>query len=714
MYADVQVKVKELNLIEYAYQSFDLNASIKNQVATLTTAYEDSNLVFDLLAKYDMGDTIVDVNLDVKGADFQHLHLAEDDIRTKFTMKAHTEGINPNTLSGKISVQDIGFRSNNIEYYSDSLVAGAFTKEGKRSIYARSDLFNMKAFGDIHLTELPDALSAYFNQYFETDSSTNKDLALKQNFSYSVDIEKSDIISEILLPGLGEYEPGHVDGRFDGANDLFELHLRVPLVEYDGLELDTFKIDVTSNSETLVADISLLYGQYEEYSIHGFNLNATAGGNKIATHLQVNDAENALKYDLSAKVYPDPEGMRIVLDEKNMLDHEEWLANINNELVITDCLFKANNFELLHENESISLQNVEGDNLAIGFKNFGLSSILNIIEAEQEIASGNVNGEVKLISKNGEQKAFTADIAIPNLALFENKIGALEIRADNKEGGAFALDGKIQGFGNDVKIGGTYTPTLKTQLLDLTIDLQPLSMSTIEALTFNHLTDASGEMKGSVSIGGTIDEPEVNGKLTFDNSAFIISYLGSQFKIDQQSIVMDNEGILFQKFIVMDSTDNPLKVNGRMFTDNYTDYRFDMNVHADELTVLNTTNESEELYFGKVIMDADIHITGTQLSPKVKMNATIKDGTELSTRIPDDNPTVLEREGLIEFVDLSADTSAILNRKKVNDTIRTSIQELDVTAIINIDEKMVFQNVPGRSRGGLPKSARRWANGGGY
>lgn len=691
MNAEAELKVKELNLIDYAYQSFNLQASVKHQVATVNTAYEDSNLVFDLFAKYDIKDTILDIDLDLRGIDFERLHLADSDVRTKFNLKAHTEGLNPNTLKGEVIIHDIGFRANDIEYYSDSLISGARTENGKRELYVHSDLFNLKVFGEFNLIQLPEALNAHFNRYFLTDSSANQNLALKQNFSYSIDLEKSDIISEILLPGLGEYEPGHIDGKFDGKNDLFELHLRVPQVIYGDLNLDTFKVDVNSNRELLAIDFSLLKGAYQEYSIQGLQVNAKAANNIIDANLQIADQKDLLKYDLSVKAYPDPDGVKIVLADKNVLNHETWLASKTNELVITNGLFKANNFRLSHESESISLQNVAEDNLAIGFQNFQLQSLLNVIDADTEIASGKVSGEVKLVSQNGEQKAFTANISIPDLSLFENEIGKLEVQADNKDDGAFALEGKISGFGNDVRIGGTYTPTPTTQLLDLTINLQPLNMSTIEALSLNQLKEASGRLKGAISIGGTIDEPKVYGKLTFDNTGFVVSYLGSRFKIDQQSIVMDNEGVLFNQFTVKDSADNPLKINGRMYTANYQDFRFDMNIHADQLTVLNTTNESEELYFGKVVIDADLHVTGSQLAPKVKMNATIKKGTELSARIPDTNPTVTEREGLIEFVDFSADTTAILARNKEKDTIKTSIRELDVTAIINIDEQMVFK-----------------------
>lgn len=691
MKADARLKVKELNLLDYPYQSFSAEASIQNQVATLNTAYEDDNLIFDLSSQYNIKDTIVDVDLNLKGIDFQRLHLANSDVRTKFNMKAHTEGLNPNTLNGKVVINDIGFRAEDIEYHSDSLIAGALTEGDQRKLYIRSDLFSLKALGEFNLTQLPDALSAHFNQYFQTDSNASEHLALKQNFTYSIDIEKSDIISEILLPGLGEYEPGHIHGQFDGKNDLFEFHLRVPKVVYGDLDLDTFKIDINSDKEAFAAECALLRGQYQEYFIEGLHVNASAANNVIDARLKIDDQQDSLKYDISVKAYPDPHGVKIVLGERNVLNNQIWRASSSNELVITDGLFEANNFKLSRETESISLQNVEDDNLAIGFQNFQLQSILNMVDANKEIASGEVSGEVKLISQNGEQKAFTANISIPDLSLFENEIGKLEIQADNRNDGAYSLNGKISGFGNDVRVGGTYTPTNTTQLLDLRIDLRPLKMSTIEAMSLNQLKDASGQLEGGVSIGGTIDQPKINGKLVFNNTGFVVSYLGSRFKIDQQSIVMDNDGVLFKKFTVRDSSNNPLKVNGRMYTDNYQDFDFDMNIRADQLTVLNTTRESEELYFGKVVIDADLHLTGSQLAPKVKMNATIKKGTELSARIPQTNPTVTERDGLIEFVDFSADTSTILARTKDKDTIRTSIRELDVTAIINIDEQMVFK-----------------------
>jgi hypothetical protein len=135
--------------------------------------------------------------------------------------------------------------------------------------------------------------------------------------------------------------------------------------------------------------------------------------------------------------------------------------------------------------------------------------------------------------------------------------------------------------------------------------------------------------------------------------------LGQKFSLDKDEVKVDREGIHFKDFSLDDSLGNKAILNGSLLTKNYRDYDFDLKLFASDFNLINSTHADNQLFYGKLNMDADIKITGNLEAPVVNAKLQANKNTNLTVVMPGSNPEVQSREGVVNFID----------KKKINDTI---------------------------------------------
>jgi hypothetical protein len=77
-------------------------------------------------------------------------------------------------------------------------------------------------------------------------------------------------------------------------------------------------------------------------------------------------------------------------------------------------------------------------------------------------------------------------------------------------------------------------------------------------------------------------------------------------------------------------------------------------VTADNFKILNTTKKESKIYYGALVITSQLHIAGTELKPVVDGKITVDEGTNFSFVVPQREPGVVERQGIVEFVDMDA------------------------------------------------------------
>jgi hypothetical protein len=391
------------------------------------------------------------------------------------------------------------------------------------------------------------------------------------------------------------------------------------------------------------------------HNLYHTRFNAIALNNKIDFNLNIDDKDGRDKYYLSGLLTQPSQGNYTInlRPDSLMMNYDKWTVSTNNSITITKDNIIANNFSLQKNDQRLSLQS-EGELLNVGFTNFQLSTITAFLKSDSLLINGSMNGTMAF--KNIlRQPVFTSDLTINDLSMKGDTVGNAVIKVDNTSGDRYNTNATITGRGNDVSLTGSFAPKGENDIaLDLDLAVRQVQLATVEGVFGGMIKNASGSVNGNISIKGSVNEPKIDGPISFDKASFATTMLGSQYRIDGEKIIVTENGFHFEDFVIRDTANNSLTLNGTVQTPNFTNYNFDFDVNANNFQVLNTTKKDNKIYYGKLVITSNMHVGGTELAPDIDGNITVNDGTDLSVVIPQQEPGVVARDGIVEFVDMDA------------------------------------------------------------
>src|SRR5690606_22122767 len=163
------------------------------------------------------------------------------------------------------------------------------------------------------------------------------------------------------------------------------------------------------------------------------------------------------------------------------------------------------------------------------------------------------------------------------------------------------------------------------------------------------------------------------------------------FLMDGQKVVFNNQGLQFRQFLFKDNKGNEAKLNGTILTQNYTDYTFNLNLTTTDFAVVNSTREDNDLFFGKLFITSNIRIRGDLDKPVIDGNIKANENTDFVFIVPNDNPGVAERDGVVKFVDKSDTVRSNVFAKLDSMTTVTKLQGFDLSLNLSTDRAAKFK-----------------------
>jgi len=426
--------------------------------------------------------------------------------------------------------------------------------------------------------------------------------------------------------------------------------------------------------------------------IYRTTINATALNNIINFNLGVADAADKAKYNLGG-VLSQPSAGTYALhlnSDSLLLNYDRWNIASGNKLVLSPTNISATDFTLSKDNQQLSINSLPGAGspLNVGFNSFRLGTITGFLKSDSVLVDGLLNGTVTLTNVM-TQPLFTSNLTVNDFSLKQDTIGNINLQVANTTANRYNTNVTISGRGNDVALSGYFLPQGKDIALNLDLDVRKIDLKTMEGALATFVKSASGAINGNVSIKGTTTKPNINGKLNFDNAVVTTIFTGGPLSINNEQLLVTEEGFVFDQFSIRDSANQALTIDGSVRTLNFINYRFNLDVDAENFRALNTTKQDNKIYYGALNISTNLHVSGTESSPTVDGSLSINDGTAFTIVIPQAEPGVVAREGVVEFVDFSSpeNDSLFLAYDSLN---TASVLGFDITANIEIKKEANF------------------------
>ena len=685
----------------YQYRNIKLDGSLNGSVFNVNANINDPNADLNVIASGNFSDDpSFNINGMIDSIKTMPLHFTTSPFIFRGKIDGTVSNITSDNMDADVLITKALLVSDKDRLPLDSVQLLAGTNANGNYISFKSDVANAYISGQYRLSELAGILQNSIEPYFSVTPPSRQTPLQPYDFTFRADIAYAPIMSS-FVPGLTTMETLHASGSFSSDSGM-HAQLTTPYILFNGKELSNLSLNANTSDRGLeVTGNVARIKQGNGFDIFNTRINATAMNNVIDFNLGIDDLNAKNKYYLSGIVTQPASGTYSIKlnPDSLLLNYEPWTISPDNYITIGPDVITANNFMLQKGNQSLSLNSIAGNGqpLQVNFNNFRVSTITGFVKSDSLLVDGVMNGEVTFRNLM-TTPVFTSNLNINDLSLKQDTIGNVNLQVSSGTGNRYITNATITGRGNDISLTGSFAPAGNDINLDLDLNVRQLQLNTMEGAFAQAITNASGSIDGNVSIRGTTAAPDINGDLNFNNASFSFTMLGSQFRINNETLSVTEEGFVFDDFTIRDSVNNTLVLDGIVLTSNFINYDFDLQVNATNFQVLNSTKEQNKIYYGKLNITSDLNITGTEIRPVVDGSVTVNDGTNLFVVIPQEEPGVVERKGVVEFVDFDApeNDSLFLEYDSLN---ISSVLGFDIAANIEIKKEAIFNVIVDEANG---------------
>ena len=693
--AQVDVHVEKASVNGYEYQGLSLIGTAHPNLFEGKAEILDSNIAFTLKGSVNTSDKIpkYKFTLDLKGADLHRLNFTSDDIRVAGTATADVAGNTINDLHGTVDTRNVVIIKNGKLYAIDSLVCVAANNKDQTHISVESSILAGAYDGSVALGDLPDELKRFVDHYFTLAGADRKENLKAGAFSFHISLRDPATLTEIFLPDFHHLSAGTIKGSYESEKKTLSVMIDIPRIDYGDFRIDSLALAVTSDSDFLQA--TLKAGSIADSTFRLTNLQLAAK----AAHDSIDIAVKSIRSDgsrnilLAGGLRSNPDGYVWRFRKDGVVfNNLPWEVPADNYLAFGKNRFVAHNIVLHGADQTLSLKSTDEQNqrspLKIEFTNFDLATLSHFVERQSGLLGGILNGNIVL--QNLEKKrAFTSDLTVKGFSFEHRLVGDLALKASNQTENTYDVTMDVTGNGNQIAMKGTYRSVEGGNALDLSFDFKTVNLASVEPFTFGNVERLSGTMAGGLHVTGTLKKPSVSGDLNFTNTSFNPKYLDTYLHLKEGKIAIDAQGIEFRSFELTDTLGNKASLSGRVVTEDFRSFSFDVKAHTEKFLALNKPVYRDALYYGTVILNSDVFVRGNDSKPIITLQAELDKGTNLAFVLPESELAVEERSGIVRFVDLSAPSNSIMSRQHSGaegDTTEAKPSSTELTANISVNK----------------------------
>ncbi|WP_395063141.1 translocation/assembly module TamB domain-containing protein [Flavobacterium sp.] len=702
--ATVDGTILKADFNNYVYTNLKLKGKINNGLFDVNANANDPNLTFNMISngsfrgKYPSGK--LKLNVDI--ADLNKLNLHAGPLKLKGEIDADIQSADLDYLNGKVSANNFIIANQKEQFVLDSINIIATSTAEKNTLILKSQFMNADINGKYQLSKIASALQNSISKYYTTNSDSKKTQVKNQQFAFKIDVKDNPILLKII-PELKSLSPIALSGRYNSVNDSIVLNGSIPKLIYGTNTISGAIIKVDTQDNALIYSLVVDDIQNSNFQLPYTNISGKVANNLVDYTLQLKDVKDKERYLIVGTLKSENGNSDISLNPTNLvLNYEKWNLSEENLIRFGKNGIYANNFELSKGGNSIKIQSQSTQPnapLAVDFKDFEIETITNIAQKSSLQFGGKINGNA-LIKELQKSPIFTSDLTIDNFTFQKDTVGNLKINVDNQTANTYNAKIELTGFDNQMNLNGNYKTTDSS--LDMNLDIQKLNVKSLQGFSFGNLKQSTGFLNGNLKITGKSVQPIIIGELKFNEVGFIATQLNATFKSMNDKIVFSNNTISLDNFVIKDEKDNDLTINGKINSQDFTNLGFDLTVDSDNFKAVNSKAKDNDLYYGELFLDNHLNIKGDRNNPVVDGTMKINKGTKFTVVLPQDDPSIADREGIVEFID--QDQPKLVTTISLEENLsQTQVKGINASVNIEIDKEAELSMIIDKANGDFLK-----------
>ncbi|MCK0114605.1 translocation/assembly module TamB [Gelidibacter sp. F63206] len=694
----------EATVSSFKYNNYDINdlnlvGDVKNGRGIITSKYKDFNLDMDLYATVvlDSVSPEANVELNIIGADLKALGLMQREVKTG--MKIYVDFIGNGTAYDAAAIVDEGVVVyDNKTYLLGDLNALAHVRKDTTSVSIKNKLVDVLLQSNTEPESFSKALRRHVFSYFYRDEEVPDSIADPVNLKLRGKIIQAPILNDVFLVNVKKLDTVKIDVDFKEKERQLKARITAPHINYSGYELDSLTFSMDTDRDKFTFDLGFNRIKAGPFNIQKTKLTGDQTNNELSLAFLAYHKEDILT-QITSKTTGNRQQLRFHVNPEDLiLNKTPWKIPENNEILISDKKMEFNEFIFSSDNQSFEitdkLSSVSKEHIAVDFKNFKLSELLSYLNPEEQLTTGNLNGNFVLVDPF-TNTGIIADLDISQLSFMQVDLGSLNLDAKSLGSDSYDFNVDMKGGEIDLDLKGDYIAFPGGANLDLDLNINQFNMKALTGFSQGEIIETDGSFSGNFKLTGTLDQPKYEGNLNFNDADFKIKKFNAAFTLANETLYINNEGLSMDKFTIRDENQNTLIASGKIGTESFINPSFDLQVNADNFQVLNATKEDNDFLYGKVSFDADAKITGDLQIPKIDLKATVGSDTNVTYVMPSATVNVEERDGVVIFVNRE-NPDAILTRTEEK---TATITGFDMNALLKIGQDAAVTIVIDESTG---------------
>ncbi len=686
----------------HTYHNIEFEASNTNQAISAEVHVDEADIRADASVQTDLSEQYKKILCDIQFERFSphNLHLTSKYENELFAghLTMDMQGKGWEHLNGTIKVSDINLWNGEEELSpTDIILRSSYTDEGN-SISLESPILALEARGNYRWKQLYPTIKQIFHSYLPgVFPITDTTKFIDEQMDITLLIQDTIYAKRLLGIPLRIPQTAQFQGHLDGALRLVNIHGHIPELQLYGERLANLQWDTETSLQYLQSTISL--NRYiKEHPIQ-MKMDLFAGNDRVMTNLQWDNQLNprmAGEINITGEFYQDMSGNNAIHGRISPTS-----------LIVNDTIWNIRPATIRWHDKQLDLQNIHigddnryadirgcisdnpQDSLRISIARLDLSYLFNIVNFHSVNFAGEATGMITAHSLFGNPQVNGA-IRVPNFLYNKADMGALYARLSWKEKG-LTINANIdkQEKQQHTTVNGRVIPGKGPENgIDLLIKADHTNMGFMNGYIGNILEKFRGETSGWFRVFGPLKNVDFEGRLKVDNASFHVKSLGVDYRITNDSVIINPGVISLPQATLYDTQGTPERIEHKAslygnIKHRYTrHWSYDLYAKPENLLGYDFRDFGNQTFYGTIFATGDVHLYGQPGSFNVDVNGTTNPGT--SFVYSKSNPGTITEAGFISF-ETRQDTSSIesvalktKNTKKNSTDIRLNF-DMNVT-----------------------------------
>lgn len=667
-------KVGLIEVLDNTFQDIDIGGYLTGNSFSGRVGVRDEKIHLDFLGKVNFSSELpdFDFNAKIRDADLYGLHLLDNDsiMELSTNVEVNFSGLEINKIYGGVILDSTYFTDSRGQYKMEHFKL-ITTNDSlfNRKLSIRSDFFDLDLGGMADYSQLLESFKSYLVHYVKFESMKPA-LAEPASQDFFVDLRLKDTktLSRLFLPALQIAPGSNLSGVFTNKGQILNTIFSSDKVTFNGFNVNDFELRTRSDNSKATLEISLgniiLRDRTEldttVLSIQRPVFKATLQDNDILFGLTWKDylqkTRNMGNVEAVFDLGSEYGGELRITHADLLINDSSWMVNDNSKIVFNRDFTRVDSLKISHAEQAITIDGripmQSADSLNVYFADWNMSNFDPLMKGFGFDVDGIISGDLQLANLL-HQPAFFSNLHLTKLALNNEKLGEARVLSSwsNADESVY-VNAQIINVGNVkssrmLNLTGFYYPLRKKENLNFDINLENFRIKTIQPFLTGVVSRMEGLASGDFKILGTLEQPELSGNLSLMRTGFLIDYLNTYYSLQHDFRITPTE-IFMDNVVLYDTLGNKAIATGSIKHDYLSNFRFFIDVNANEFLSMNTNQTMNDLFYGSAIVTGDVGFRGTIDDIDINVSGTSNKGTRVF--IPISMTTSVDDKDYIVFV----------------------------------------------------------------